>query len=103
MRLCQALQAQGRAILMVSHDMRVVADWADRVIAMSQGQVVMDSPPRAFFLDVPGLQARRLAQLPICPWRDCRNDPSARCRTCSADFQTILADNYLRLDQELPS
>src|SRR5262249_27025158 len=35
MKICRSLQEQGRTIIMVTHDMRVVADWADRVIAMS--------------------------------------------------------------------
>ena len=94
MRICRELQRQGRTIIMVTHDMRVVADWADRVVAMSLGQIVLDSQPRDFFLDEAGLQATRLAQLPICPWRDCRHDASARCATCARDMQTILFEQH---------
>jgi energy-coupling factor transport system ATP-binding protein len=94
MKICRSLQEQGRTIIMVTHDMRVVADWADRVIAMSQGQIVRDSPPRDFFLDTEGLTATRLSQLPVCSWRDCRFDAGARCRTCSSDFQSILLGQY---------
>ena len=81
---------------MVTHDMRVVADWADRVIAMSQGQIVRDSPPRDFFLDTGGLAATRLSQVPICPWRDCRLDSTARCATCAPDFQLLLLEQFGR-------
>jgi energy-coupling factor transport system ATP-binding protein len=101
MRICRALQEQGRTILMVTHDMRVVADWAGRVIAMAQGQVVLDSLPREFFLDEAGLRATRLAQLPVCPWRDCRHDPGARCVTCAADFQDILFRQHTAVRQEV--
>lgn len=94
MRLCRTLQEQGRTIIMVTHDMRVVGEWADRVIAMSDGQIILDNDPRAFFLDVEGLEATRLTQLPICPWRDCRLDPGARCQTCSQDFLDALLNQY---------
>ena len=79
---------------MVTHDMRVVADWADRVLAMSLGQIVLDSAPRDFFLNEAGLRATRLAQLPVCPWRDCRHESSARCVTCASDVQAILFEQH---------
>jgi energy-coupling factor transporter ATP-binding protein EcfA2 len=92
MRICRSLQEQGQTVIMVTHDMRVVADWADRVIAMSQGQIVRDSSPRDFFLDTEGLKATRLSQVPICPWRDCRLDLTARCATCAPAFQLLLLE-----------
>jgi hypothetical protein len=55
---------------------------------------VLDSRPRDFFLDEAGLKATRLAQLPICPWCECRHDASARCATCPADFQLLLFDQH---------
>jgi energy-coupling factor transporter ATP-binding protein EcfA2 len=101
MRICRSLQERGQTVIMVTHDMRVVADWADRVIAMSQGQIVRDSPPRDFFLDTEGLTATRLSQVPICPWRDCRMDSTARCSTCSSDFQTLLLAQSGRPQREI--
>jgi energy-coupling factor transporter ATP-binding protein EcfA2 len=94
MKICRSLQERGRTVIMVTHDMRVVADWADRVIVMSQGQIAWDSPPRDFFLNTEGLRATRLSQLPVCPWRNCALDASAQCRTCASDFQSILLERY---------
>ncbi|HBY94989.1 MAG TPA: ABC transporter ATP-binding protein [Chloroflexi bacterium] len=92
MKICRRLQERGRTILMVTHDMRIVADWADRVIAMAGAQIRLDSQPREFFLNEEILKETRLAQLPICPWRDCRHDGHARCRTCPPDFLGMLLD-----------
>lgn len=38
------LHAQGTTVVMVCHDMEVVADYAERVIAMTAGTVVADGP-----------------------------------------------------------
>jgi energy-coupling factor transport system ATP-binding protein len=39
-------QAQGTAIIMVTHDVELVAPCADRVALMAEGQVVIDGPVR---------------------------------------------------------
>ena len=44
MDIVQELNAQGTTVIMVCHDMEVVADYAQRVIAMTSGQVVADGP-----------------------------------------------------------
>lgn len=44
MDIVQRLHAQGSTIIMVCHDMEVVADFAQRVIVMNDGQVVDDGP-----------------------------------------------------------
>lgn len=38
------LHAQGTTVVMVCHDMEVVADYAQRVIVMNQGQLIDDGP-----------------------------------------------------------
>ena len=102
MRICKRLKDQGRAIIIVTHDMRVVGDWADRVIAMSHGEIVLDSEPRTFFLNQDILNRTSLAQLPICSWRDCRHDPSAHCMTCPADSLSILLNRDRSEKQGMP-
>jgi energy-coupling factor transport system ATP-binding protein len=39
-------KARGRTIIMATHDVELVAECADRVILMGQGQVVVDGPVR---------------------------------------------------------
>ena len=45
-------------------------------------------------LDLDPVRATRLTQLPICPWRDCRLDATARCASCSSNFLNILLTEY---------
>jgi energy-coupling factor transport system ATP-binding protein len=45
-RFLTHLKAQGRTILMASHDVELVAQCADRVVLLSDGQVVVDGPVR---------------------------------------------------------
>jgi energy-coupling factor transport system ATP-binding protein len=42
----QAQAAQGRAVIMATHDVELVAECAHRVIVISDGQVVADGPAR---------------------------------------------------------
>jgi energy-coupling factor transport system permease protein len=51
------LHARGRTILLVSHDMSVVAQYADRVVVLQEGQVAADDSPVTLFQH-PGLLAR---------------------------------------------
>ena len=49
MSLAADLHRRGRTIIMVTHDMALVAEYATRVIAMQAGQVLLDAPPRVAF------------------------------------------------------
>jgi energy-coupling factor transporter ATP-binding protein EcfA2 len=54
--------------LLITHDMRLVARFADRVIALRQGEIVLDAPPRRAFaqpdlLASCGVRAPAIAQL----------------------------------------
>jgi ABC-type phosphate/phosphonate transport system ATPase subunit len=40
-----ALQAQGLAIIVATHDLGLVAEYATRVVALADGQVVFDGLP----------------------------------------------------------
>ena len=39
------------AIILVEHDMDLVASYSDRIVALSEGRVLADLPPDAFFAD----------------------------------------------------
>jgi energy-coupling factor transporter ATP-binding protein EcfA2 len=47
----QQEKARGRTVLMATHDVELVADCADRVILLGDGQVVVDGPTREVMTD----------------------------------------------------
>ena len=68
MTLLKSLQANGSAILLITHDMQLVADYADRVAVMDAGRIIFQGAPRVLFqrhdlLHQAGLQLPALAQL----------------------------------------
>jgi energy-coupling factor transport system ATP-binding protein len=101
MEICREIQNHGRTIIMVTHDMRVVANWADRVVAMNDGKILLDSAPQAFFIDEVSLEKTHLSRLPVCRWRNCRQDSQARCTTCMEDSLNYLLDPERKLGKEV--
>jgi len=59
------LHAMGRTIILVTHDMSLAAEFADRVVAMHQGQIVAAAPPGELFLDAESLSQASLAMPPV--------------------------------------
>lgn len=49
--ILQELKAEGRAIIMATHDVELVAACADRVLLMSEGEIVVDGPARSVMSD----------------------------------------------------
>ncbi len=47
--LLKKLNEEGRTIIVISHDMKVIAEFAKRVIVMKKGRVLMDGPTRKVF------------------------------------------------------
>ncbi len=47
--LTQELHAQGRTIIVVSHHLYLMPDYARRVVVMGQGQLLLDAPLRQAF------------------------------------------------------
>jgi len=45
MELLQQLHREGTTILMISHDMDNVLEYAERVILMQEGRIILDAPP----------------------------------------------------------
>jgi energy-coupling factor transport system ATP-binding protein len=63
--LMQELDAATRAVVVVTHDMRLVSDYATRAVAMSSGRVVFDGPPADLFADADLLELANLEQPPV--------------------------------------
>ena len=49
MDLLKALQAEGTTIIVVTHAMNLVGEYCDRVIALSDGQILIDDTPEQVF------------------------------------------------------
>lgn len=63
MDILQKLNAQGHTIIMVTHDMSLVAQYAKRVIALYQGEILMDGSVTEVF-SMPQILARTNVELP---------------------------------------
>jgi energy-coupling factor transport system ATP-binding protein len=50
-RLLLSLKAEGRTIIMATHDVELVAACADRVVLLAEGEVVVDGPARTVMSD----------------------------------------------------
>jgi energy-coupling factor transporter ATP-binding protein EcfA2 len=59
------LHAQGRTILLVTHDMAPVAQYADRVVVLHQGQILTDGPPADLFGQIDLMAHASLAPPPV--------------------------------------
>jgi len=68
MNFAEELHERGCAIIMITHDMRLVAEYAERVVAMSFGKIVYDGDPRKFFEEEELLRKIALAPPPITQW-----------------------------------
>ncbi|MGA7806578.1 ABC transporter ATP-binding protein [Bradyrhizobium sp.] len=66
MRMMDRLRERyGTTILMITHDVRLVAEWADRVIALSGGGIAFDGTPEALFAQADLLKESALLPPPI--------------------------------------
>jgi energy-coupling factor transport system ATP-binding protein len=60
MDLAVRLHAEGRTIIVITHDMNLAAEYCDRVVIMSDGRVLLDAPTREAFLNDDALRASSL-------------------------------------------
>jgi energy-coupling factor transport system ATP-binding protein len=66
MRLMDRLRERyGTTILMITHDVRLVAEWADRAIALRDGEIAFDGTPEALFAQAGLLKESALLPPPI--------------------------------------
>ncbi len=61
----QALNEEGHTLILITHDMRLVAQHAKRVLVMADGRVVLDSDPAGAFADIEILESSRLKPPPV--------------------------------------
>jgi energy-coupling factor transporter ATP-binding protein EcfA2 len=65
MQLIHRLHDRGHTIIIITHDMQLVAEHAQRVIVISDGRVVADAVPRDVFLDPQVLAEASLTPPPM--------------------------------------
>jgi energy-coupling factor transporter ATP-binding protein EcfA2 len=51
MKIARELASSGITVLIISHDMDLVAKWCDRILLMSEGRIVKDGFPEEIFTD----------------------------------------------------
>lgn len=61
----RSLHDLGRTILLITHDLKLAAEAAQRVVVVSQGRVVLDGPPQVVLADSVALAAAGLRPPPI--------------------------------------
>jgi energy-coupling factor transporter ATP-binding protein EcfA2 len=59
------LNLEGRTIILITHDMKLVAKYARRVVVMSEGKVVLDADPAGVFSDLDALLRSKLVPPPV--------------------------------------
>jgi energy-coupling factor transport system ATP-binding protein len=65
MAMLQTLHAAGTTIILISHDMQLVAEYADEVAVMNEGQIIFQGTPRDLFQQPAILQQASLAMPPL--------------------------------------
>jgi energy-coupling factor transport system ATP-binding protein len=60
MDLAVRLHAEGQTVVIITHDMNLAAEYCDRVVIMSDGNVFLDAPTREAFLAEEALKASSL-------------------------------------------
>lgn len=63
MALLKQLHAQGKTIILVTHDMNLVASYARRVVVLAQGHLLFEGTPQALF-DTPSIVQQGHLDLP---------------------------------------
>ena len=60
MRRLKRLNDEGKTIILITHDMKLVAEHAKRVVVMARGRILLDSDPRGAFSDIEILRQSNL-------------------------------------------
>jgi energy-coupling factor transport system ATP-binding protein len=60
MAVTRRMHQAGKTVIVITHDMHLVAEYAERVVVMADGRVVADGPPPAVFRDRPAMDAAAL-------------------------------------------
>jgi energy-coupling factor transport system ATP-binding protein len=59
------MNSEGKTVVLITHEMKLVAEHANRVIVMAEGRIVLDSDPRGTFSDLALLKQSKLLPPPV--------------------------------------
>lgn len=65
MAIIRRLNDEGRTIILITHEMKLVAEHVNRVVIMAGGRVVLDSDTRGAFSDIELLKRSKLLPPPV--------------------------------------
>ncbi|QHA91181.1 ATP-binding cassette domain-containing protein [Bacillus sp. N1-1] len=65
LELCKDLQKQGKTVIMITHDIRLVCKWADSALVMHQGELIYDGDVKRLFMNEDVLTKASLIEPPI--------------------------------------
>jgi energy-coupling factor transport system ATP-binding protein len=57
---------KGTSIILITHDMQLVAEYSDHVAVMNNGRLIFDGVPSDLFKQKPLLQQASLKEPPVC-------------------------------------
>lgn len=102
MALLQQLHRQGTTIIMISHDMDIVAEYAERVVVMHKGQIILDEATWSALTDFEKLQQAAILPPQIAALSQSLLDLGPGLKTTSAEeFRRALTDIMEEGEQEL--
>jgi len=65
MKCAVSLNEEGHTLILITHDMRLVAQYARRVLVMAGGRLILDSDPAGVFSDLEILASTKLEPPPV--------------------------------------
>lgn len=65
MAIIRKLNGEGKAVVLITHEMKLVAEHANRVVVMAEGRIVLDSDTRGAFSDIELLKRSKLLPPPV--------------------------------------
>ncbi|MDM5200933.1 energy-coupling factor transporter ATPase [Fictibacillus enclensis] len=65
LELCAELQEQGKTVIMITHDIRLVCKWASSALVMHQGELIFDGSVKSLFMHEEVLEKASLIEPPI--------------------------------------
>lgn len=98
MQLLRGLADNGAAVAFITHDMRLVAEYADRCVALSEGEIIFEGTALELFSSPDVLGAARLKPPPIFGFsRELLGEPMLDTAAATARIEELLHGHFRTL------